>query len=126
MSFFKYSYKLIRPTISYLTINLAQPEDIAAMKLEAIVGRGVKRDFIDIYYLMKKYNLKQILEFTRQKYSPLFNEMNHLYALTYFNDAETTQKDRKRIYLYKEVQWKDVKKYIEIEVKKYQKLILKK
>jgi len=96
------------------------------MKLEAIVGRGVKRDFIDIYYLIKKYSLKQILEFTRQKYSPLFNEMNHLYALTYFNDAETTQKDRKRIYLYKEVQWKDVKKYIEIEVKKYQKLILKK
>jgi len=125
ISFFKYSYKLIRPTISYLTINLARPEDIATMKLEAIVGRGTKRDFIDIYYLMKKYSLKQILEFTRQKYSSAFNEMNYLYALTYFNDAETIQKDRKRIYLYKEVQWKDVKEYIETEVKKYQKSILR-
>lgn len=124
VSFLKYPYKLICPTTSYLTINLARPEDIAAMKLEVIVGRGTKRDFIDIYYLMEKYGLKQILEFTRQKYSPPFNEMNYLYALTYFNDAEAIQKDRKRIYLYKELQWKDVKKYIETEVKKYQKSII--
>ena len=124
LSFFRYPYKLIRPLISYLTVDLSSPQDITAMKIEAIIGRGTKRDFVDIYYLMRKYSLKQILRFTQKKYSEAFNELNCLQALMYFKDAETLQKDRKRIYLYDNLEWKNIKAGIEQEVKKYQKSII--
>jgi predicted nucleotidyltransferase component of viral defense system len=126
ISFFRYPYKLIRPFLSYLTVKLASPEDIAAMKIEAIIERGTKRDFVDIYYLMKKYGLKQLLNLTQEKYPEAFNEQVCLIALMYFKDAEITQKDRKRLYLYKDIEWKKIKEYIEKEVKQYQLETIKK
>lgn len=120
LSFFRYPYKMLRPFIPYLGVNLASPEDIAAMKIETIIGRGSKRDFVDIYYLMKKYGLKQLLNFTQKKYPEAFNEQNCLSALIYFKDAEAPQKDRKRLYLYETIKWAEIKRYIEKEVKEYQ------
>lgn len=120
LSFFRYSYKLIRPLIPYLSVNLASVEDTTAMKIEAIIERGTKRDFVDIYYSIKKYGLKQVLSFVKEKYPEAFNEYNCLHALTYFKEAESPQKDRKRIYLYENIEWKNIKEYIENEVKKYQ------
>lgn len=126
ISFFRYPYKLIRPSLSYLTVKLASPEDIAAMKIEAIIERGTKRDFVDIYYLMKKYSLKQLLNFTQKKYPEVFNEQICLIALMYFKDAEIAQKDRKRLYLYENIEWRKIKEYIEKEVKQYQLEAIKK
>jgi len=126
LSFFRYPYKLIQPFVSYLTIDLASVPDIAAMKIEAIIGRGTKRDFVDIYYLIKKYGIKQVLRFTEEKYPEAFNEPNCLNGLLYFKDADSFQKDRKRIYLYDNIEWKNIKKYIEKEVKKYQLSLIKK
>jgi len=126
LSFFRYPYKLIRPSFSYLTVKLASPEDIAAMKIEAIIGRGTKRDFVDIYYLIKKYSLKQLLNFTQKKYPKAFNEQNCLIALIYFKDAEAAPKDRKRLYLYENAKWRKIKEYIEKEVKQYQLEAIKK
>ena len=120
LSFFRYPYKLIRPLVPYLGVNLASVEDISAMKMEAIIERGTKRDFVDIYYAIEKYGLKKVLEFTKEKYPEAFNEYNCLHALTYFKDAEAPQKDRKRLYLYENIEWKDIREYIEKEVKKYQ------
>ena len=42
-------------------ILLADIKDIAAMKISAITGRGTKKDFIDLYFLLKHYTLKEIL-----------------------------------------------------------------
>ncbi len=33
------------------------------MKLNAIAGRGSKKDFIDLYFLLNEYSLKQMLDF---------------------------------------------------------------
>ena len=120
LSFFKYSYKLIQPKVPYLSVNLASMPDIAAMKIEAVIERGSKRDFVDIYYLMKKYGLEKILTFFRKKYPGVFNEQNCLHALLYFKDAETRQKDRARLYLYENIDWKNIKRYIDNQVKEYQ------
>lgn len=125
ISFFKYSYKLIRPTINYQSVTIASKDDIAAMKIEAIIGRGVKRDFVDVYFLLKEFGLKKVIEFARAKYGDLFNEQNCLYALQYFKDAEAKQKDRKRIYIYSNISWNDVKSYLKSQVISYQKLIIK-
>ena len=126
ISFFRYPYDLIQPLISYQSINIVSPEDIIAMKMEAIIGRGLKRDFVDIYFALKKYGIKKILDFYKKKYPEIFNEYNCLTSLSYFEDAEKKEQGRKRIYLYDNIEWKNIKEYIEKEVKKYQLAQLKK
>lgn len=66
---------------------LASDKDIAAMKINAIMGRGTRKDFIDLYLLLQHYSLTQIMDFYRQKY-PEFSEYRALLSMTYFDDAE--------------------------------------
>ena len=66
---------------------LASDKDIAAMKINAIMGRGTRKDFIDLYLLLQHYSLTQIMDFYRQKY-PEFSESRALLSMTYFDDAE--------------------------------------
>ena len=62
--------------------------DIAAMKVSAIVNRGTKKDFIDLYTLLQFFKLDDILDIYSRKYSDgsLFIVLK---SLTYFDDAET-------------------------------------
>ena len=121
ISFFKYPYSLIRPAKRLESISVASIEDISAMKIIAISQRGKRRDFIDIYFLMKNFGLKKILEFTREKY-PMFNIYVGLQGLVYFKDAdEDLEKNRFR--LLKNIDWEELKEYIIKEVNKVKKLL---
>ena len=117
LSFFKYPYKLIRPFNKFEGINLASIEDIAAMKIISIAQRGKRRDFIDIYFLIKKFGLAKIIEFTKAKY-PKFNIYVGLQGLTYFDDAEKDT-EKRRFRLIEEVSWNKLKKFILKEVNNY-------
>ena len=68
-------------------LRLAQLEDIAAMKITAVVGRGTKKDFIDVANLLKIYSLSQILRFYESKY-PNASAFMAMKSLLYFEDAE--------------------------------------
>lgn len=48
-------------------MRLAEVKDIAAMKIAAIIEWGTKKDFIDIYFLLKIYSLKEIFKFYSAK-----------------------------------------------------------
>jgi hypothetical protein len=39
-------------------VRLVSLPDIGAMKLGAIAGRGKKRDFTDLYFLLKKFTFR--------------------------------------------------------------------
>ena len=122
-SFFQYPYPLIFPPIKYQNFPpLASKEDIAAMKVIAISDRGTKRDFIDIYFLLKEFSLEEIFNFIKKKY-PNFNIYVGLRGLTYFVDAEKKQK--RRLHLTHFVSWGKIKKFLIGEVKKYKKECLK-
>ena len=58
------------------------------MKLSAITNRGSKKDFIDYYFLLKRYSLEELIDLYSQKYSEaqLFTAIK---SLTYFEDAES-------------------------------------
>ena len=45
-----YDYLWIDDAVEEEDIRLASPKDIAAMKVNAIIGRGTKKDFIDMTY----------------------------------------------------------------------------
>lgn len=68
-------------------LRLAQLEDIAAMKITAVVGRGTKKDFIDVANLLKIYSLAQIFSFYESKY-PNASAFMAMKSLLYFEDAE--------------------------------------
>lgn len=89
ISFFGYKYDIIDDFIHYNSIRLAGIRDIAAMKLEAIAGRGSKKDFVDMFFLLKLFSLEQIFSFHAHKYGVgLSNQYHHLKSLVYFNDAD--------------------------------------
>lgn len=123
ISLFTYQYKLLHPLVITGSFNLASLEDIAAMKLIAIIQRGVRRDFIDLYFLIKLLGLNKVFQLTQKKYHP-FNKYLGLQALTYFTDAEKTPEKRKLILL-QPAEWKEIKKFIISEAKKIKKSIEK-
>lgn len=115
---FYYPYPLIRNSIKFLDVNLASIEDITAMKVIALVQRGRKRDFFDIYYLLKKYSLNQILGFVQEKH-PEYDLYTCLRGLIYFQDADREQ-DGRRIKIFdKTLTWPKVKKVIFTQVKNF-------
>lgn len=68
-------------------IRFASLSDIAAMKLNAIAGRGSVKDFIDIFALLKIFSLREMLNFYNEKYQD-GSEFMVIKSLTFFDDAD--------------------------------------
>ena len=89
VSFLAYPYPLLFPFVAFQSVNVADPRDIACMKLSAIASRGTKRDFIDLYMTSKQCGVAQVLEWFRRKYADVNPSPTHLLkSLTWFEDAE--------------------------------------
>ena len=109
ISFFYYPYPLLFGTLEYNRVSLADERDIGAMKIQAISGRGSKKDFVDLFVLLKKYPLQDLLDFFYKKYQKFnYNLLHILKSLTYFHDAEA---DPEPVYI-KAISWKDAKESI--------------
>jgi len=68
-------------------IRMASARDIAAMKLNAIVGNGTRlKDFIDIAHLSSLLSLNEMLDAYAQKYES--NTVMALKGLFYWNDID--------------------------------------
>lgn len=79
--------KLIQPFIENDGINYFHVEDIAAMKMHTICGRGKKKDFFDIYVLIENFGWQTLLEWFSKKYDS--NQLYFLWrSITYFIDAD--------------------------------------
>jgi len=113
-SLFHYPYPVIRPFKKFFRINIASPEDISAMKLVAITDRGTKKDFIDLYFIVKKlFGFSKMLGFYDEKYHLLEKNMfTIIKSLSFFLDAE----EEKMPKMIENVSWEEVKKFFESEV----------
>lgn len=90
ITFLRYRYQLLFPTVEFEKIQLADERDIAAMKIDAASSRGSKKDFIDLYFLLKKYTLSELIGFFEQKYEGIeYNKLHILKSLVYFEDADS-------------------------------------
>ena len=118
LSLFYYPYKLIGSLVNLGNIKIASVEDILAMKMIAISMRGKRRDFIDAYYLLKKFSLDKIIKITLKKY-PSYQPMIILKGLIYFESAKGDDISRKIEIFDKDFSWEKAKKKISEEVKKY-------
>lgn len=108
-------YPLIRPLEEIDGIRMFSTEDIIAMKVQAILGRGKKKDFWDIAELMQHYPVKDFIEFHKKKYSTQNLLITVPQAITYFADAEESEDP---ISL-KGQTWESVKQIIQKNVSNY-------
>lgn len=112
VSFLGYSYPLLFPANSFLDIAVADPRDIACMKLSAIASRGAKRDFVDLYICAERFGLTEILRLFQRKYTQIDMSRTHiLKSLTYFTDAEKDPMPHMLVPL----DWNRVKQFFRVE-----------
>ncbi len=113
IDFVNYKYPLLEKIIEMEGIRTVSKQDIAAMKLNAIAGRGSKKDFIDLYFLLQVFSLKEIVDFYIQKYFD-GSEFMVLKSLTYFEDADGQPSPQ----MFLDFDWEKCKKTILEEVKR--------
>lgn len=94
---------------------IASPKDIAAMKINAVEGRGTRKDFVDIYILLQHYSLAELLSFYSRKY-PNYSIFRALLSLTYFDDAE----QQAMPVMFDPTSWEEMKSHIIESTKEYQ------
>ncbi len=109
-----YNYPWLKEIIFENNIRLAGKQDISAMKIAAITGRGSKKDFIDISFLLKKFSLKEMLKFYKLKYNDA-SEILALKSLTYFDDADSEEAPKMLL----PMNWENVKKEIRNKLLQY-------
>jgi hypothetical protein len=99
-----YNYPWIENPLVIDDLILAQFEDIVAMKLNAILGRGSKKDFIDLFFLLKEFTLKESINFYNQKYND-GSEFLVLKSLVYFDDANQEEMP----FMFDPISWVEIK-----------------
>ncbi|MDE3091970.1 MAG: nucleotidyl transferase AbiEii/AbiGii toxin family protein, partial [Chloroflexota bacterium] len=60
MSYFTYGYPLLAPTDSVSGIEIAGLMDVGLMKLDALMGRGMRKDFYDVYFVAPHISLDEL------------------------------------------------------------------
>ncbi len=111
--FIRYKYPPQYPSFEENGIRLLALEDLIPMKLSAIAGRGRKKDFYDVYFLLRHYPLSEMLALYEAKF-PQSSVFHLLKSLVYFEDAEP---DSDPI-LFENAPWKSVKKAVQQAVGK--------
>ena len=108
VTFLGYVYPVLFPFIRFLDVAVADPRDIACMKLSAIAGRGTKRDFVDLYVSARRFGLANILQWFDRKYAQIHhNKLHLLKSLTFFDDAEKDPMPHMLVLL----DWEEVKRF---------------
>ena len=116
VSFLAMEAPLLFAGTPYRGLVLADPRDIAVMKLVAIGSRGSRKDFVDLFfYLQAGGSLEAMLELTRRRFEKIdFNEYHLLKSLVFFDDAEAEPMPR----MLREVSWQAIKETITAEVQR--------
>lgn len=100
----------------YRALQVADPRDIAVMKVVAIGGRGSRKDFVDLFFLLRSgMTLEAILALVRKRFTGIdYNEYHLLKSLVYFEDAESEPLPR----MLRRASWPEIKKTIVAEVRR--------
>lgn len=90
VTFLEYRYGLLDSPVEWeeYRCRVAALDDLACMKLAAVAQRGTRKDFVDIYALVREHRpLATLLELYRRKYG--VEDVGHVvFGLGYFDDAD--------------------------------------
>lgn len=89
--FVRHPHPLLRDVETLDGIRMFSTEDIIAMKIQAILGRGKKKDFWDIAELLQHYSIRDFIDLHAKKYSTQHLLVTVPQVLCYFADAEESE-----------------------------------
>lgn len=108
VGFYGYGYPLVAPLIKTKEARLASIEDIALMKLDALLSRSARKDFYDLYFICQSIPLRQIFDHAPKKYPSVRDfEAQATKRLVYFENAEVEANPS----MLHQVDWQTVKEY---------------
>ena len=115
VSLFHYPRKLLKPPSKWSGLKIASIEDISAMKLSAVINRGSKKDFVDLFFILQSHKPAEILKWAERKFPdhPTFS-VQAAKALIYFEDAEKEPMPR----MLKHAAWNEIRTFFEKEIPK--------
>mgnify|MGYP000856792111 CR=1 FL=1 len=87
----KYPHARIAELERHGPVRMYADPDIAAMKIQALLGRGKKKDFWDLYTLLQHHDLSTIMGWHRAKYPDQMLAISIPSAVAYFTDAEDSE-----------------------------------
>ena len=114
LSFFSYDYKLIDKLLVEDNLRIASIADIGCMKLAAIVSRATNKDYIDLYFILQKISLSELLKKTEKKMPDLDINLV-LKSLVYFNDLIIEPIKYKH---HRNISLEKIKNYFKTEIEK--------
>jgi hypothetical protein len=122
IDFLRHGYPYINKVITENNLRLLGLPDIAAMKLNAIAGNGTRvKDFVDVYFLLDRFSIKQMFSFYKKKYAD--QDIFHVKkSLTYFDDVPPDSWKTLRLIQEKELDFETMKKKLLKSVKQYDSL----
>jgi hypothetical protein len=126
LSFLFYPEPLIYPETIWRGIRLADWRDIAAEKIKTISQRGAKKDFYDLYAVLKlKISIKELCQVVNKRFRGSgINRYHVLKSIFYFEEAEI---DPDPVILIKDGdwQWRRVRDFFEKNIQEFEKHLLR-
>lgn len=108
IGFYGYGYEMVAPLVETEELRLASIEDIALMKLDALLARAARKDFYDLYFICQTGPLRTILAMAPRKYPSVRDfETQTVKRLVYFENAEADPDPK----LLSPAGWQQVKDY---------------
>ena len=115
IGFYGYGYSLVSPLVESEGVRLASVEDIALMKMDALLSRAARKDFYDLYFICQRIPLRQLLDLAPQKYPSVRDfEAQVVKRMVYFENAEHDSDPP----LLLAVTWQAVKEYFTEQAKR--------
>ncbi|MBN1887565.1 MAG: nucleotidyl transferase AbiEii/AbiGii toxin family protein [Thermoflexales bacterium] len=115
VSFFTYGYSLLSPVDVVKGVQVAGEIDIGLMKLDAIAGRGMRKDFYDVYFIARQISLDELFARSAEKYprSRSFG-MRVLASLVDFDIADRQEEP----VMLMQAEWEHVKAFFVAEARR--------
>lgn len=108
VGFYGYGHPLVLPMVETEGLRLASPEDIALMKLDALLARAMRKDFYDLYFITQTIPFTRLYQLAPQKFPSVRDfETQTAKRLVYFANAEHDADPE----LLQPVSWQAVKEY---------------
>ncbi len=111
VSFFRlHLYPLIQQPLVVADLPVATIEEIGAMKLAAIIGRGTRKDLVDLYYILQQAPIERLFAVAAAKYARVRSfAISALRGLAYFVDAEALPMPQ----MIDQTSWQTMRRFLE-------------
>ncbi len=117
-SFFRYEYPFLDSIVELDQTRMAGILDIAAMKVIALMQRGAKRDFVDLYAILQETPFHKLAGHMIKRFGiERVNPVQMGKSLVYFADADTNPEPAYRKGM--ELNWEDVRYFFRTHVKQF-------